>query len=110
MKSTARSSAIRNLHTHFQCSSRKSATVSRRPLRVWQSKEQENARYWLVQLAGALGSRLEIGAARTDSLPHRTIAQYIGTTSRETVSSETNRLRRLRVAHRFYASAMRALG
>ena len=48
----------------------------------------------LVQLAEGLGVRQEDGATRITALTHQTLAEYIGT-SREIVSSELNRLRRL---------------
>jgi CRP-like cAMP-binding protein len=48
----------------------------------------------LVQLADELGTALPNGATRITSLTHRTIAEFVGT-SREIVTFEMNRLRRL---------------
>lgn len=48
----------------------------------------------LIQLAADLGSPLEDGSVRVASLTHHTIADYVGT-SREIVTFQMNRLRRL---------------
>ena len=48
----------------------------------------------LLALAGDLGSKLPDGAVRIPSLTHHTLAEYVGT-SREVVTFQMNRLRRL---------------
>ena len=48
----------------------------------------------LLQLAGDLGSEMPDGAVRIASLTHHTLAEYVGT-SREVVTFQMNRLRRL---------------
>ena len=50
----------------------------------------------LAQLAIELGTKMPDGTVRLQSLTHHTIAEYVGT-SREIVSLEMNRLRRLGV-------------
>jgi CRP/FNR family cyclic AMP-dependent transcriptional regulator len=57
-------------------------------------KTPERVTVALAQLAGMLGAPLPDGATRIDSLTHRTIAEYVGT-SREIVTFQMNRLRRL---------------
>ena len=75
-------------------------------------KTPERVMLGLVQLAGALGSPLEDGSVRIGSLTHHTIAEFVGT-SREIVTFQMNRLRRmgmLRYSRRYidiYADAMR---
>jgi CRP/FNR family transcriptional regulator len=67
----------------------------------------------LIQLAADLGSATEDGASRVPSLTHHTIADYVGT-SREIVTFQMNRLRRLgfiRYSRKYidvYAEAMKA--
>jgi CRP/FNR family cyclic AMP-dependent transcriptional regulator len=56
-------------------------------------KTPERVMLALVQLAG-LGATMPDGSRRLNSLTHRTIAEYVGT-SREIVTTELNRLRRL---------------
>ena len=48
----------------------------------------------LVQLANSLGTRMNDGSTRIEALTHLTLAEYVGT-SREMVTLEMNRLRRL---------------
>jgi CRP-like cAMP-binding protein len=48
----------------------------------------------LLALAGDLGARTPDGALRIPSLTHHTLAEYVGT-SREVVTFQMNRLRRL---------------
>jgi CRP-like cAMP-binding protein len=48
----------------------------------------------LVQLSRSIGSPTPQGALRITGLTHQAIAEYVGT-SREIVTSEMNRLRRL---------------
>ena len=48
----------------------------------------------LAQLANELGTKMPDGTVRLQSLTHHTIAEYVGT-SREIVTFEMNRLRRL---------------
>jgi hypothetical protein len=48
----------------------------------------------LIQLAGRLGQQQPDGAMRMAALTHHTIAEHVGT-SREIVSSQMSRLRRL---------------
>jgi CRP/FNR family transcriptional regulator, cyclic AMP receptor protein len=48
----------------------------------------------LLQLAADLGAAMPEGTTRVASLPHRTIAEFVGT-SREMVTWQMNRLRRL---------------
>jgi CRP/FNR family transcriptional regulator, cyclic AMP receptor protein len=48
----------------------------------------------LIQLARANGAQMADGAMRVSGLTHQAIADYVGT-SREIVTSEMNRLRRL---------------
>lgn len=50
----------------------------------------------LLQLATDLGTAMPDGATRLSSLTHNTIAEFVGT-SRELVTSQMNRLRRLRL-------------
>ena len=57
-------------------------------------KTPERVMIALVQLADALGTRQEDGATRIGSLTHHTLAEYVGT-SREIVTFQLNRLRRL---------------
>lgn len=75
-------------------------------------KTPERVMLALVQLAGALGTPTAEGATRVASLTHQTIAEFVGT-SREIVTFQMNRLRRLgllRYSRRFidiYPQAMR---
>lgn len=75
-------------------------------------KTPERVMLALVQLAGDLGSPMADGASRVQSLTHHTIAEYVGT-SREIVTFQMNRLRRmglLRYSRRFidiYSQAMK---
>ncbi|SPE24598.1 Transcriptional regulator, Crp/Fnr family [Candidatus Sulfopaludibacter sp. SbA3] len=75
-------------------------------------KTPERVMLALVQLAEALGSPMADGSTRVASLTHQTIAQYVGT-SREIVTFQMNRLRRLgmlRYTRKFidiYARAIR---
>lgn len=48
----------------------------------------------LVQLAEGLGTRQDDGATRIGALTHHTLAEFVGT-SREIVTFQLNRLRRL---------------
>ena len=57
-------------------------------------KTPERVMVALAQLAGMLGAPLPDGATRIGSLTHQTIAEYVGT-SREIVTFQMNRLRRL---------------
>ncbi|HEX3877657.1 MAG TPA: Crp/Fnr family transcriptional regulator [Bryobacteraceae bacterium] len=57
-------------------------------------KTRERVMLALLQLARELGTPMPDGALRTRSLTHRTIAEFVGT-SREIVSVQMNRLRRL---------------
>src|SRR5689334_9306372 len=57
-------------------------------------KTPERVMLSLVQLASALGTRMPDGSTRIGSLTHHTIADYVGT-SREIVTFQMNRLRRL---------------
>ncbi len=57
-------------------------------------KTPERVMLALVQLAGSLGTEMSDGATRIGSLTHHTIAEYVGT-SREIVTFQMNRLRRL---------------
>ena len=57
-------------------------------------KTPERVALALVQLSEALGSREEDGAMRMGGLTHHTLAEYVGT-SREIVTFQLNRLRRL---------------
>lgn len=75
-------------------------------------KTPERVMLALVQLAGALGTPTPDGATRVASLTHQTIAEFVGT-SREIVTFQMNRLRRLgllRYSRRFidiYPEAVR---
>jgi CRP-like cAMP-binding protein len=57
-------------------------------------KTPERVMLSLVQLAGSLGTPLEDGSIRIGALTHSTIAEFVGT-SREIVTFQMNRLRRL---------------
>jgi len=57
-------------------------------------KTPERVMLALSQLAGSLGTPLPDGSTRIASLTHHTIAEYVGT-SREIVTYQMNRLRRL---------------
>ncbi len=57
-------------------------------------KTPERVMLALVQLASSLGTLMADGATRIGSLTHHTIAEYVGT-SREIVTFQMNRLRRL---------------
>jgi CRP/FNR family transcriptional regulator, cyclic AMP receptor protein len=57
-------------------------------------KTPERVMLGLLQLATDLGSVMEDGSTRVGYLTHDTIAEFVGT-SREIVSSQMNRLRRL---------------
>lgn len=57
-------------------------------------KTPERVMVALAQLADMLGNRMEDGTTRIGSLTHQTIAEYVGT-SREIVTFQMNRLRRL---------------
>src|SRR5436305_3068866 len=57
-------------------------------------KTPERVMLALVQLADGLGAPIPDGATRVPALTHRTIAEYVGT-SREIVTFQLNRLRRL---------------
>jgi len=48
----------------------------------------------LVQLCDSLGDQMPDGATRVAALTHHTLAEYVGT-SREIVTFQLNRLRRL---------------
>ncbi len=75
-------------------------------------KTPERVMVALVQLAEMLGTGMPDGSTRVASLTHHTIAEYVGT-SREIVTFQMNRLRRLgliRYSRRFidvYVPAMR---
>jgi CRP/FNR family transcriptional regulator, cyclic AMP receptor protein len=75
-------------------------------------KTPERVMLALLQLATDLGSPAPDGATRVASLTHHTIAEFVGT-SREIVTFQMNRLRRLgliRYSRKFidvYAAAMR---
>ena len=66
----------------------------------------------LLEFADTLGTEMQDGAERLPALTHQTIAEYVGT-SREIVSMEMNRLRRMgmvRYSRKFvdvYAGALR---
>ena len=68
--------------------------LQERMQRITVYKTPERVMLALVQLAGALGSPLADGSARIGALTHQTIAEYVGT-SREIVTGQLNRLRRL---------------
>jgi CRP-like cAMP-binding protein len=57
-------------------------------------KTPERVMLALVQLADSLGSPMADGATRVPALTHHTIAEYVGT-SREIVTFQLNRLRRM---------------
>lgn len=57
-------------------------------------KTPERVMLALMQLADSLGTPVADGAVRVGSLTHHTIAEYVGT-SREIVTFQLNRLRRL---------------
>lgn len=57
-------------------------------------KTPERVMLALIQLADSLGSPMADGARRVPALTHHTIAEYVGT-SREIVTFQLNRLRRL---------------
>ena len=57
-------------------------------------KTPERVMVSLIQLANALGTPTADGAVRIGALTHHTIAEYVGT-SREIVTFQLNRLRRL---------------
>jgi CRP/FNR family transcriptional regulator len=57
-------------------------------------KTPERVMLALMQLAGDLGTPMADGAVRVASLTHHTIAEYVGT-SREIVTFQMNRLRRM---------------
>lgn len=57
-------------------------------------KTPERVMLALVQLADSLGSPMADGSTRVPALTHHTIAEYVGT-SREIVTFQLNRLRRL---------------
>jgi CRP/FNR family transcriptional regulator, cyclic AMP receptor protein len=57
-------------------------------------KTPERVMLALVQLADSLGTPMADGSVRIGSLTHHTIAEYVGT-SREIVTFQLNRLRRL---------------
>ncbi len=57
-------------------------------------KTPERVMLALTQLADSLGTSMADGAVRLGSLTHQTIAEYVGT-SREIVTFQLNRLRRL---------------
>jgi CRP/FNR family cyclic AMP-dependent transcriptional regulator len=52
----------------------------------------------MVQLARQAGVRMADGSTRVESLTHQTVAEYLGT-SREVVTFQLNRLRRLGLIH-----------
>src|SRR4051794_22992728 len=58
------------------------------------NKTPERVMLALIQLADALGTPMPDGATRVLALTHHTIAEYVGT-SREIVTFQLNRLRRL---------------
>jgi CRP/FNR family transcriptional regulator, cyclic AMP receptor protein len=57
-------------------------------------KTPERVMLALLQLAGSLGTAMVDGPTRVGSLTHHTIAEYVGT-SREIVTFQMNRLRRM---------------
>jgi CRP/FNR family transcriptional regulator len=57
-------------------------------------KTPERVMLALVQLADTLGTSMNDGATRVAALTHHTVAEYVGT-SREIVTFQLNRLRRL---------------
>ena len=57
-------------------------------------KTPERVMLALVQLADSLGTSMTDGATRISALTHHTVAEYVGT-SREIVTFQLNRLRRL---------------
>jgi CRP/FNR family transcriptional regulator, cyclic AMP receptor protein len=57
-------------------------------------KTPERVMHALLQLAGELGTPMPDGTVRIASLTHHTVAEYVGT-SREIVTFQMNRLRRL---------------
>jgi len=57
-------------------------------------KTPERVMLALLELAGELGAEIPDGAVRIPSLTHNTLAEYVGT-SREVVTFQMNRLRRL---------------
>ena len=57
-------------------------------------KTRERVMLALLRLGNELGSEMPDGAVRIASLPHHTLAEYVGT-SREVVTFQMNRLRRL---------------
>jgi CRP-like cAMP-binding protein len=57
-------------------------------------KTPERVMVSLIQLAATLGTPMPDGATRIGSLTHQTMAEYVGT-SREIVTFQLNRLRRL---------------
>jgi CRP/FNR family transcriptional regulator len=75
-------------------------------------KTPERVMLALMQLGNDLGTPMADGAVRVASLTHHTIAEYVGT-SREIVTFQMNRLRRMgliRYSRKFidiYANAMR---
>jgi CRP/FNR family cyclic AMP-dependent transcriptional regulator len=75
-------------------------------------KTPERVMLALMQLANDLGTPMADGAVRVASLTHHTIAEYVGT-SREIVTFQMNRLRRMgliRYSRKFidiYAQAMK---
>jgi CRP-like cAMP-binding protein len=77
-------------------------------------KTPERVMLALIQLAHVLGTPMQDGSTRLASLTHHTIAEYVGT-SREIVTFQMNRLRRmgmLRYSRKHidvYAPAMKEL-
>jgi CRP/FNR family transcriptional regulator, cyclic AMP receptor protein len=61
---------------------------------IAEHKTPERVMLALMQLADSLGTSMADGAVRVGSLTHQTIAEYVGT-SREVVSFQLGRLRRL---------------
>ncbi len=57
-------------------------------------KTPERVTLALIQLAGSLGTPMADGSTRIASLTHHTLAEYVGT-SREIITFQMNRLRRL---------------
>ena len=57
-------------------------------------KTPERVMLALVQLCDSIGAPAADGATRVGALTHKTLAEYVGT-SREIVTFELNRLRRL---------------
>jgi CRP-like cAMP-binding protein len=57
-------------------------------------KTPERVMLALLQLAGSVGTPMDDGSVRIDSLTHHTISEYVGT-SREIVTFQMNRLRRI---------------